>query len=213
MDPLQERAARIGLDVAASRGFVLGGGHAIEVHGMGTRPSEDIDLFTAERGSPAAAADELIAAYEREGLQVTVTLRADDLVQIDLMDDSGRSCKVDLGVFWRSRPPVVLEIGPVLHPDDAVAGKMDALFNRWAPRDFLDVDAILASGKYTQAQLMTVAAEHNPGFSAGLFAESLSYLHRIPDRDFAAYGASAEQISRMRREFAEWEESIHTTGQ
>jgi hypothetical protein len=41
----------------------------------------------------------------------------------------------------------------------------------------------------------------------------LSYLHRIPDRDFAAYGASAEQISRMRREFAEWEESIHTTGQ
>lgn len=97
MDPLQERAARIGLDVAASRGFVLGGGHAIEVHGMGTRPSEDIDLFTAERGSPAAAADELIAAYEREGLQVTVTLRADDLVQIDLIDDSGRSCKVDLG--------------------------------------------------------------------------------------------------------------------
>ncbi len=26
------------------RGFVLGGGHAIEIHGMGARPSEDIDV-------------------------------------------------------------------------------------------------------------------------------------------------------------------------
>jgi hypothetical protein len=44
----------------------------------------------------------------------------------------GHAAKVDLGVFWRSRSPVLLEVGPVLHPDDAVAGKMDALFNRWA---------------------------------------------------------------------------------
>jgi hypothetical protein len=93
---------------------------------------------------------------------------------------------VDLGVFWRARAPVMLDVGPVLHPDDAVAGKMDALFNRWAPRDFLDVDAILASGRYTRQQLMSVVAEHNPGFSVEMFAESLTYLHRIPDREFAA---------------------------
>lgn len=34
---------------------------------------------------------------------------------------------------------------------------MDALFNRWAPRDFLDVDTILASGRYTRKQLMSIA--------------------------------------------------------
>jgi hypothetical protein len=104
-------------------------------------------------------------------------------------------------VFWRARPPVGLEIGPVLHPDDAVAGKMDALFNRWAPRDFLDLHAILASGRYSKSDLLAVAAEHNPGFQAEAFAESLAYLHRIPDREFAAYGASEEQISAMRAEF------------
>lgn len=67
MDPLQERLTRIGLEVVGGRGFVLGGGHAIGLHGMGTRPSEDIDLFSSVRGTPAAVADDLIGAYRREG--------------------------------------------------------------------------------------------------------------------------------------------------
>jgi len=33
---------------------------------------------------------------------------------------------------WRSHDPVTLEIGPVLHADDAVANKMAALYaGRW----------------------------------------------------------------------------------
>jgi hypothetical protein len=208
MDPLQERLAHLALQVIGNRGFVLGGGHAIELHGMGTRPSEDIDLFSAERGGPGAVADHLQSVFHREGLEVTVRLRTADLVQMLVADAQSRSCMVDLGVFWRARSPVLLEIGPVLHPDDAVAGKMDALFNRWAPRDFLDVDAILASRRYTQQQLMAVAAEHNPGFSPGMFAQSLSYLHRMPDREFAAYGSSPAQIARMRARFAAWEKEL-----
>jgi hypothetical protein len=210
MDPLQERLARIGLQVIGRRGFVLGGGHAIELHGMGTRPSEDIDLFSPERGGPDAVADDLLDAYLREGLAVTVRLRTADLVQMEVTGTQDQSCMVDLGVFWRARSPVLLEVGPVLHPDDAVGGKMDALFNRWAPRDFLDVDAILASGRYTRQQLMTIAAEHNPGFTPGMFAQSLSYLHRVPDREFAAYGATQKQIARMRQQFSTWENDLST---
>ena len=196
MDPLQGHSpTRIGLRVIGKRGFVLGGGHAIEMHGMGARPSEDIDLFSAERGSPAAVADDLIDVYRSEGFGVTVSFRTDDLVQMEVTDAQDRGCKVDLGVFWRARPPVMLDVGPVLHPDDAVVGKMDALFNRWAPRDFLDVDTILASGRYARQQLMSVAAEHNPGFSVEMFVESLTYAApRVPDREFAAYGASQQQI-------------------
>ncbi len=52
MDQLQERLARIGLEVLGGRGFVLGGGHAVELHGMASRLSEDIDLFSPVRGSP-----------------------------------------------------------------------------------------------------------------------------------------------------------------
>lgn len=71
--------------------------------------------------------------------------------------------------------------------------------------------AILASGRYTRDQLTTLGAEHNPGFSPVLFAESLSYLREIPDREFAAYGATAEQISRMRRDFSSWENALQDT--
>jgi len=63
-------------------------------------------------------------------------------------------------VFWQANAPMLLEIGPVLHPDDAVAGKMDALFNRWAPRDFLDVDAILGSGLYQSETRLLDSAAH-----------------------------------------------------
>lgn len=208
MDPLQERLAHIALRVVSDRGFVLGGGHAIELHRMGARPSEDIDLFSADRGSPGMVADDVLDAYRREGFRVTVRLRTADLVQMLVTDPQAGSCMVDLGVFWRAHSPVLMEIGPVLHPDDAVAGKMDALFNRWAPRDFLDVDAIVASGRYTQEQLMSVAAEHNPGFSPTMFAQSLSYLRRIPDREFAAYGASEAHITGMRARFATWEKEL-----
>ena len=112
--------------VIGNYGFVLAGGHAVELHGMAARPSEDIDLFSPERGSPAAVADDLIDAYVSEGFSVTVGMRSADLVQIMVTDASGNSCRVDLGVFWRAHAPVVLDVGPVLHPDDAVAGKMDA---------------------------------------------------------------------------------------
>jgi hypothetical protein len=102
----------------------------------------------------------------------------------------------------------LLDVGPVLHPDDAVAGKMDALFNRWAPRDFLDVDAILASGRYAPQQLLAVAAEHNPGFAPAMFAESLSNLRRIPDREFEAYGTGEQQVAKMRERFKRWEAEL-----
>lgn len=208
MDRFQHRLARTALEVVGDRGFVLGGGHAVQIHGMAARPSEDIDLFSPQRGSPEQVADEIIAEYMRQELRVEVARRTPDLVQMTVADSDGHACKVDLGVFWRAHAPVILEIGPVLHPDDAVAGKMDALFNRWAPRDFLDIDAILTSGRYDRERLLAVAAEHNPGFDTALFAESLSYLHRIPDRDFTAYGVPSAQIGAMRDRFAAWEQLL-----
>jgi hypothetical protein len=53
MDAFQARLARIALEAVGDRGFVLGGGHAVQLHGMAERPSEDIDLFSADRGRPA----------------------------------------------------------------------------------------------------------------------------------------------------------------
>lgn len=60
--------------------------------------------------------------------------------------------KMELAADWRAHPPVTLSVGPVLHPDDAVGNKMAALYGRALPRDFLDIDAVLASGRYTRDQ-------------------------------------------------------------
>jgi hypothetical protein len=54
--------------------------------------------------------------------------------------------------------PVQLDIGPVLHSDDAIANKACALFGRALPRDFLDVDVAITSGRYTREQLLDLAA-------------------------------------------------------
>jgi hypothetical protein len=52
MDPFHERLARVALDVAASYGFALAGGYAVQAHGFLDRPSADVDLFAEARPYP-----------------------------------------------------------------------------------------------------------------------------------------------------------------
>jgi predicted nucleotidyltransferase component of viral defense system len=61
---------------------------------------------------------------------------------------------VELGVDWRKNKPVLVAVGPVLHADDAVANKVCALFGRAEVRDYVDVAAILASGRYSEQDLV-----------------------------------------------------------
>jgi hypothetical protein len=68
------------------------------------------------------------------------------------------------GLDWRKNEPTILAVGPVLHPVGAVASKVCPLFGRAEARDYVDVHAILASGRYTEDELLGVAADHDPGF-------------------------------------------------
>jgi predicted nucleotidyltransferase component of viral defense system len=61
-----------------------------------------------------------------------------------------------------------MDVGPVLHPDDVMARKMDALYNRAAARDFLDTDAAITSGRYTLVQLCDLAYQADAGFDRQL---------------------------------------------
>ena len=72
MDELQDRLARVGLDVLAAYGFALAGGYALQAHELVDRMSEDIDMFT-NRWDPAEfdrAVDAVSGAYGRLGLDV-----------------------------------------------------------------------------------------------------------------------------------------------
>jgi len=213
MDPLHARLARVGLAAVSSYGFVLAGGYAVQAHGFLERISDDVDLFTdvADPVAFAEAVSRVSAAYRSDGFTVDVELLGDVFARFAVIDEAGHEAKVEMGCDWRSRPPAQLDIGPVLHPDDAVANKVTTLFGRAAPRDYLDVDAALASGRYTPDRLLELAEEHDGGFDHPYFALALRAVDRWPDREYAVYGVSAEQIARMRERLREWADRISGT--
>jgi hypothetical protein len=52
----QAEVARVALAVARDHGFALAGGNALAVHGIISRPTEDVDLFApGDRAVQAAA--------------------------------------------------------------------------------------------------------------------------------------------------------------
>jgi hypothetical protein len=212
VEPGLLKLAEIGLRVAGRYGFALAGGYAVQAHGLLDRPSEDIDLFTAweRRGDFAVAAEVVVDAYRAHGYAVAVTQQFDTFARLSVTDPAlpDHPYKVELAANWRALPPVMMDVGPVLHMDDVVAGKMSALFTRAEPRDFLDVDAAVVSGRYTREQLLDLAEQADAGFDRSVLAELFAMLPRYPDRRFAAYGADPDRVAAMRQRFAQWREQL-----
>jgi hypothetical protein len=211
MEPRHERIARIALAAGGRYGLALAGGYAVSAHGMGSRPSGDVDLFTSwqRRGEFPELAAAVIAALESAGYKATVIMSAETFTRLILTDPAdGSEEKVELSVDWRAHEPVQLDVGPVLHADDAVANKVCALFGRALPRDFLDVDAAIMSGRYTREQLLELAAEADRGFDRLLFADALGALTQITDTAFAEYRADPDMVADMRRRFAQWRREL-----
>jgi len=102
----------------------------------------------------------------------------------------------------------MMDIGPVLHMDDIVAGKMSALLTHAEPCDFLDVDAAVMTGRFTRERLLELAEQADAGFDRRVFADLLTMLQRYPDRRFAAYGATPDDIAAMRERFDGWRDQL-----
>jgi hypothetical protein len=135
-------------------------------------------------------------------------LSAETFIRLTLAGpEGGTEEKVELSVDWRAHDPVQLAVGPVLHAD-AVANKVCALFGRALPRDFLDVDAAVMSGRYTREQLLELAAEADHGFDRLLFADALGALTQITDAAFAEYRTDPGTIADMRHRFAQWRREL-----
>ncbi|NIK57030.1 nucleotidyl transferase AbiEii/AbiGii toxin family protein [Kribbella shirazensis] len=203
MNPLQTRTTALGLQALASYGFALAGGYALQAHGFGDRDSDDVDLFTddLDPANFAEAVSRLVAAYETAGVQVEIARRAPVFAR--LVVDS--ATKVDLGVDHRQQPPVTMAIGAVLSEADAIGSKVGAVYSRLEPRDFIDVQYVLDSGRYDETALLELAdlREATP-LDRAMFASQLQAGARLPDSGFARYGATPEQIARIRRTASEW---------
>ncbi|MDI1463633.1 nucleotidyl transferase AbiEii/AbiGii toxin family protein [Catellatospora sp. KI3] len=208
---LQHDVARIALSVARAHGFALGGGHALNLYGIVHRGTEDVDLFTDVDGGVRAAGALVAAALADAGLHVTTY--GDDLGEVfDGLDDELVEFEVTRGAavmrltlarFDRERGPVVMDIGPVLHLDDVLGGKVAALAARAEPRDFVDVAG--AQRRYDRAQLMALGVRADPTLAADDFAAAMRRLDRLDDSVWQhLYGLSPQACAAVRAAFADW---------
>ena len=92
MLPFHERLARVGLSVLADHGFVLAGGYALSAHGIGQRPSNDVDLFTDNPDQTIfhQARDLVIDAVANKMAALWSRGEVRDFIDIDTAVQSGR---------------------------------------------------------------------------------------------------------------------------
>lgn len=209
MDPAHEKAARIGLAAIRDRGYVLGGSNALAMNGIEARPAGDLDLCT-NRGDIDfdQTFQDLKQAYEAEGYQVSMDQRGPQFAQLRVTDPSGREIGIDALRDYRAQPPVETEVGPILHRDDAVAGKMQGVYDRGSAKDFIDVQAAMEAG-YSRERLLELGDDKQvDGMYRPMLTEQLDLAARLPDSDFAEYGASPEQAGAIRTNMTNWAKEI-----
>lgn len=205
------QVARVALAAAGPHRFVLGGGVAWAVHGLVTRPTEDVDLFADVEGAAAAAADGVRVALERAGYRVAEVDPGGlgevfDGFDRDLRDfvvsRDGRQIRLSLARLDRHRSPVVMDLGPVMDVRDLIANKTAALVNRREVRDYIDVSAAL--DRYTVAELLELARQVDPALDDEDVRAAGRYLDGLADRRFTRYGLDAPRIAEVRRRMAAW---------
>ncbi len=164
-----------------------------------------MDLFSPEPGA-GRVFEAVRDALLREGFTVHLsrapTDNAGEFAQLDVTRDDQRT-QVDLGRDWRAHEAVVLDIGPVLHLDDAVASKVTALLGRGLARDYIDVAAALSQNRYSRPQLQQLAFTRAPGLRVLDVSLAAQRLDRLPDSGFGRYELDPDQVRDMRATFSD----------
>jgi hypothetical protein len=111
---------------------------------------------------------------------------------------------VDFAINWRADPPVTLRVWAVLSERDAVAGKLSAVYSRGEVRDFLDLDAIRSSGRYSDADIIALGHEHDDGFDEGMFAAQLSRVANYLPSEAFEYDVTPEAFQGVQQRILSW---------
>jgi len=204
---------RIALGAAAGHGFALGGGNALLAHGVISRTTQDVDLFTDQQHGVEAAAGAVEAALrdagfdaerrdQQAGLADVFPGMGEGLAEWVLTAPDGAQTMLQMAYFDRSRKPVATDIGVVLDLQDVVGGKVCALAGRVEPRDYADTAAILE--RYSPAQLLRFAQRLDRGLQGRDFADAGNRLDQLPDQLFAAIGIGPEDVAIIRQRFTAW---------
>lgn len=92
--------------------------------------------------------------------------------------------------------------------DDAVGSKVQALYSRAYPRDYLDVAAILASGRYSSTEILTLADERSAEpLDRAILVTQLARITAMDAEEFSPY-ADQEAIRQTRAGILNWARTV-----
>lgn len=207
-----ERLAQLGLGAVARYGFVLAGGYALSANGIGDRPSKDVDLFTnvSDPARFAAAVEDLKVAMLGAGMVVEDMRIGPTFADLRIIESStGLSSDLQMGLDFRQFPPAQMSVGPVLDLRDAVAGKVSALWSRGEARDYIDVAAVLASGKFTREELLVIGDQvETVPMDRSILATRFREAERHDWSIYADYGVGPERRAQIVAIFRDWADRV-----
>jgi hypothetical protein len=195
------RVSRIVLKAIEPYGFALGGGYALQVHGIVDRPSKDIDNYAPQmdEGLFNDAEAAVRVALEDEGLSSVAGYSDSWFKALQVFDPVTKEAViVDLGYDYRENEPVIITgLGPVLDIEDVITGKVRAFWDRQTARDYIDIDAILQTGRWPPSDLLTALQRVRPEASAEIFAEVLKSADVVGNDEYEGYHLNQEDITEM----------------
>ena len=135
---LHRQVAVIALRAASGHGFALAGGNALLAHGVISRPTQDVDLFTDDQDGVEHAAAAVEAALNEAGFHADSRDQSDDLTDIFpemgrglaewiITAPDGQKLMLQRAYFSRNHNPVTSDVGPLLDLKDVAGGKVCAL--------------------------------------------------------------------------------------
>lgn len=176
LDAEQHTILRVAATVLPQYGVELAGGTALAAGYLGHRLSEDLDLFTGA-AILRDAIPAVTAAWQDAGIAVLPEKPYPTFARFWV---GARPVKVELAQDspYQLEPSSLLVDGmPVRSLKDLAADKTLALFGRATTRDFVDVYMLLQ--RFELSQLMTWAAEKDPGFDRDWFIQALVQAEKV----------------------------------
>lgn len=179
----QVEVAGLFFSLPSSQGFLLARGAALIAQRLTTRPTQDLDFFTASDADAVhAAREELTAAATDRGWPVTTVRDHDTFCR--LLIHGAEDLIVDIAMDSSpSLPPQSSSLGPTFNAQELAGRKVIALFDRAAARDFADV--YMLSSRYSTGTLLSRAQQIDAGFDRRVLAEMLGLLDRYSDVDLS----------------------------
>lgn len=183
---------------AAETGFYLSGGAALAGFFLHHRPTDDLDLFTADRAIFERGRAVLRQAAERIGARLDLRQDAPGFVRA-FVSRRGEGVVVDLvyePVPQRvSEKPVVdgVRVDP---PEEIVANKLAALAGRSEVRDLVDLAALEDAGYLVEPALAAALAKDG-GATPAAIAWSVAHV-KIDDQAPLAGATSPDRLRAYR---------------